>query len=320
MTESVVTLVAQKLAVSADEAEGLLSAYARALRARVEREGRVTVHGLGVFVRRDGQLTLEADAALLDAAWAGLDTLQTVEVLAADEPAPDPVIETDSAQAEGVTGEEAEAEETSKEGAVSTRSAHGKAVKPPRKRRPIFWPIATATAFVLGAGFMWIFGPWLLDSTSPPSQGAYDRADTVVTSGIDESLATAAASDTELSLTEEEPVMPPGAQVTTLPNGGAESEPDPQQPVTAFPRLDREAGGYTLIVGSFEASDRAAREVARMKTLLGNQDVPVDVMRDGPLFRTAVGQEPTIEGALALKERLSVLPADTWVLRIRANS
>ncbi|MFB3133041.1 MAG: SPOR domain-containing protein [Rhodothermales bacterium] len=89
---------------------------------------------------------------------------------------------------------------------------------------------------------------------------------------------------------------------------------------TTASRIDRAAGGYTLIVLSstrrLEAEAAAERFRRRFSTL------PVDVLvgeLDGvSRYRVGLGQVATVAAAVALRNRLAAdLPPDTWVTRIR---
>ena len=81
-------------------------------------------------------------------------------------------------------------------------------------------------------------------------------------------------------------------------------------------RLDRSQGGYTLIVASFQEESVAQTVALEYGSTLGK--VPVGVLYNAgdEFYRVAVGQVQTIPEALELKESLSALPEDAWVLRI----
>ncbi|MCY4172361.1 MAG: SPOR domain-containing protein [Bacteroidetes bacterium] len=80
--------------------------------------------------------------------------------------------------------------------------------------------------------------------------------------------------------------------------------------------LDRESGGYTLIIGSFNTPAQAMSVVERYRTIYPT--LPVDTLiGTGNQHRIAIGQVSTIPEALALKESLSEIPEDSWVYIIR---
>jgi len=79
--------------------------------------------------------------------------------------------------------------------------------------------------------------------------------------------------------------------------------------------LDRESGGYTLIVASFDAPARTLSVVERYRKIYPN--LPVDTLINSTnRHRVAIGQVSTISEALALKERLTEIPPASWPLNI----
>ncbi len=104
-------------------------------------------------------------------------------------------------------------------------------------------------------------------------------------------------------------------------------ESNPEQPLitlddavdpstTEIPLLNRETGGYTLVIGSFDTPEQASILIDEYRELYPT--IPVDTLRnhDNTLYRVAIGQVPTVSEALALKDRLTELPAQAWVLNI----
>ena len=90
-------------------------------------------------------------------------------------------------------------------------------------------------------------------------------------------------------------------------------------PLAADPEislLNRESGGYTLVIGSFDTPEQASILIDEYRGLYPT--IPVDTLRnhDNTLYRVAIGQASTISEALALKDRLTELPAQAWVLNI----
>ena len=84
----------------------------------------------------------------------------------------------------------------------------------------------------------------------------------------------------------------------------------------------RMRGGYTLIVSSRLHRGRAEEDARRVRTRLGDTALPVSIqvatVRGVLRYRVAVGEAATVPEAVALRDRLSgVLPADTWITRLR---
>ena len=88
------------------------------------------------------------------------------------------------------------------------------------------------------------------------------------------------------------------------------------------PRIDRAAGGYTLIVLSSTVRLEAEAAAERFRQRFSSRSLPVDVLV-GQLngvsqYRVGLGQVATVAAAVALRNRLAAdLPPDTWVTRIR---
>ena len=121
------------------------------------------------------------------------------------------------------------------------------------------------------------------------------------------------------SVAEAEAGLDVAAQDAVAPPADGEETPVVQAPPARG--LDRTLDGYTIIVASFDEPGVAAEEAARYRALVGDAQLPVDVMRsaDGTKFRVAIGQRPTIDAAVALRAELTVLPQDAWILRIAAD-
>ena len=91
-----------------------------------------------------------------------------------------------------------------------------------------------------------------------------------------------------------------------------------QEPVQEvdFPRLDRDASGYTIIVGSFATIEQALSIMNRYQEIYPN--IPVDTLvSDDMRYRVALGQTPTISEAVTLKDRLIEVPTDAWIKNIQ---
>ena len=80
--------------------------------------------------------------------------------------------------------------------------------------------------------------------------------------------------------------------------------------------LDRQLGGYTIILGSFATLSQALTVVEQYRILYPS--IPVDTLMnpDNTRYRVAIGQTSTIPEALALKSRLSQLPSGSWIFNI----
>ena len=88
------------------------------------------------------------------------------------------------------------------------------------------------------------------------------------------------------------------------------------------PRIDRAAGGYTLIVLSSTLRFEAEAAAERFRRHFSSRSLPVDVLvgeiNGVSRYRVGLGQVATVAAAVALRNRLAAdLPPDTWVTRIR---
>ncbi len=88
------------------------------------------------------------------------------------------------------------------------------------------------------------------------------------------------------------------------------------------PRIDRAAGGYTLIVLSSTLRLEAEAAAERFRRRFSSRSLPVDVLvgqiNGVSQYRVGLGQVATVAAAVALRNRLAAdLPPDTWVTRIR---
>ena len=101
-------------------------------------------------------------------------------------------------------------------------------------------------------------------------------------------------------------------------------EPPPEPPAETGP-IDRAQGGYTLVVGSRGSQATAEADAERVRQSLNDAAIPVDVLQGtangSTRYRIGVGQEPSIDEATALKQRLgNRITADAWVTRILPDS
>lgn len=86
-------------------------------------------------------------------------------------------------------------------------------------------------------------------------------------------------------------------------------------PSREFPTLDRQLGGYTLVIASFNVSSRALTVVEQYRRIY--PAIPVDTLiGTNNRFRVTIGQVSTIPEAVFLKENLSEIPPDSWVMNI----
>ena len=86
--------------------------------------------------------------------------------------------------------------------------------------------------------------------------------------------------------------------------------------------IDRTRSGYTLVVSSRLRREEAEEEARRYRARLEDPALPISILVanvEGVLrYRVAIGQVAAVPEAVALRSRLSgILPADTWVTRIR---
>ncbi len=118
----------------------------------------------------------------------------------------------------------------------------------------------------------------------------------------------------EQTLPQEEPQPPPSAALQP-----AVLEPD-LSGAAGSGLIDRLRGGYTVVIASFKDRAVAESEARRYREIVGDDAVPVDILRalqaETEWFRVSIGQVPTVDEALALKQRLPGLPESAWVIRI----
>ena len=117
------------------------------------------------------------------------------------------------------------------------------------------------------------------------------------------------------------PIPPESAVDETIPDGpvtegtGETVDTPPVQPDTRPILLDREAGGYTIILASFSISSSALATVEQYREIY--PDLPVDTLVSSDnRYRVTIGQVPTLPEAVALKNRLSEIPSDAWPVNI----
>ena len=347
MAESVVAFVAGKLSCRSGAAEKLLRGFASDLRRQAKEEGRVTINGLGTFTASSSELAFVPDEALLSAAWAALDGLEPVMVVsgkesAAELTADEALSQTSAGEAAppdlkpevtgGPAGTESRGDGPSAEEDARTSADTGpsessrppgaslprRPARPTRRPKPRWrWPVAILGMFIVGAALVLLLDFEQFEPQDPPGQHTIIAGDPTLTgpAGSEERLGPGANPLPNNSVAQE-------AQDSVGTKTEAGTDLPPQEEVRSQTRLDRNQGGYTLIVASFEDRAVAASEVDRTRMLISSPGIPVDIMRsrDGTKFRVTVGQQPTIEDALSLREQLTMLPSSTWVLRITADS
>ncbi|MCY3487659.1 MAG: SPOR domain-containing protein [Bacteroidetes bacterium] len=196
-----------------------------------------------------------------------------------------------------------------------------------RHRRKFNWRIAIPIIVVIAA----IGGYFVIQNYFPPSQQASNDAEspTILPVAPDSISADSAANITSIDRLDTvdqsieyafrvRPEPNPEQPLITLDDAtdppAVETSPLPADPET--PLLNRETGGYTLVIGSFDTPEQASILIDEYRELYPT--IPVDTLRnhDNTLYRVAIGQVPTIPEALALKDRLTELPAQAWVLNI----
>ncbi len=149
--------------------------------------------------------------------------------------------------------------------------------------------------------------PGTLESETPPAADA----------GV-----TAAPTETDIGINADESSEPEQGPIEeALPETEPEAGSGETLQAAAVATLDYALGGYTLIVASFPELATAESEVERFRSMVGRPDIPLEVMVsvDGTFHRVAIGQRPTLAEVQSLKEELTMLPPDAWVLRIPAN-
>lgn len=146
--------------------------------------------------------------------------------------------------------------------------------------------------------------PDSISADSAANVTSIERLDAVDQSAIDAFRVRPEPNPEQPSITLDDATDPPAV----------ETPPPPADPET--PLLNRETGGYTLIIGSFDTLEQASVLIDEYRELY--PAIPVGTLRnhDDTLYRVAIGQVPTISEALALKDRLTELPAQAWVLNI----
>lgn len=196
----------------------------------------------------------------------------------------------------------------------------------PEKRRPPAWPwlLALITVIVIGGVLYSVFDA----SDTPPSNDAPTTA-AVDTPPVDAprqaaSGADTTATDTPESVAENTPTAEETANDTPTPPD-QQGEPSSAAATSSDGPIDRAQGGYTLVVASSTQRDVADAEAARYRRRIDDASIPVDVLQgesNGVLrYRIAVGQVPTTEAAVDLKERLAAqIPESAWVTRILPDS
>ena len=173
----------------------------------------------------------------------------------------------------------------------------GEKIAPQPTERRQRWPWAAAAMIVVAAG-VYLFTQGIIESNGPADESAVISAPVIPDSASTDSITTVAVENSA----DREPSAAP--------------DPDTETGLETL-TFDHEAGGYTLIVGSFSEESTALEVAERYRNIY--PDIPIGILRssDDAKHRIAVGQAPTITEALDLKSRLNDLPPGSWVLSIR---
>ena len=179
---------------------------------------------------------------------------------------------------------------------LSSITVEDKIAPQPVQRRQR-WPWAAAAMVVVAAG-VYLITQGSNESNSPAEEATAISTPIIAEFALTDSITTV---DVEDSVDPEPPTVP---------------DPETEKGPETF-TLDREAGGYTLIVASFVDESTALEVAERYRSIY--PDIPIGILRssDDAKHRIAVGQAPTITEALDLKSRLNHLPPESWVLSIR---
>ena len=177
--------------------------------------------------------------------------------------------------------------------------------QPVRTRRAQPWVVASlviVAALVAGSYFILRFIPGPV--VPPVSETAETEVPAPVVSPV-----SATPEDTL------ENKVPADSQVTEILDDSAVSPP-PEQPEDPVPiLLDREAGGYTIVLASFMNPNRALATVEQYRTVY--PDLPVDTLvSNDNRYRVTIGQVSTLSEAVALKDSLRGLPSSAWPVNI----
>ncbi len=200
---------------------------------------------------------------------------------------------------------------------------------PKTRRRKLAWAISIPIA--VGAA---VVGYFAVQNNFGPSQQTSSNTESPALLPIAPDSMTADSAVNITSIDNFDPVDQPitdGFRVRPEPNPEQPSitlespadpppvETPPTQADPETPSLNRESGGYTLIIGSFDTSAQASILIAQYRDIYPTVPISTLQNRNNTLYRVGIGQVPTIAEALALKERLTELPADAWVLNILNN-
>jgi len=292
MAESIIAFIAERLNIPTGETEANVRRFAQALRSQAAESGEASVPGLGTFTHTETGLEFTPDDALLKAAWASVDSLETLEIVSHKNIPTTPIPGVPTPAREEPTPEESEDKGEPTPPVPPTSQS---------TRRGLLSGLALGTGLSLTAAVALVLLWWFLPNSGIPNLLPLgESADTVYV--VDTVLAEVVRVDTIYS-------RPPAAEPVT-------PDPPPTPPERGF---DRTVGGYTLIVASFQDFEVAEREVERFKQLTEALGLPVELLRssDGLRYRVALGQVPTPEAAIALRDQhIDLLPRNAWALLI----
>lgn len=184
------------------------------------------------------------------------------------------------------------------------------------------WPwVMGALLFVVIAG-----GAYYYFNMRGPSLAVNEELPPVVTNPTEETTGEQLGTPAENGETADPETEAPASDADTPTAPEEEGEiAEPPPPVAEEGKINRTTGGYTLVVGSRGTRANADADAARVREALNDSSIPVDVLEgtaNGTTrFRIGVGQVPTVDEAVALKQRLgNRITADAWVTSISSDS
>ena len=287
--ESFVTEFASTLEISPEDAEAVIAVLTKEMMDQMP----VTIKGLGTFARSQGGFSFSADEPLIQFIFDRSLDITSIEVKN-----------------------------------TPTASIPSKRSSP--SRRGAAWPIiAIPIVIVLIIGGYFLI-PRIMDFASPTTENPVsagmdadmtdappNEPDPSQSEGSDEVTSATNPTESDVDLPESDPITAESPEISS-------SDADPTAAATPanvstpnreFPILDRQLGGYTLVIGSFRASSRALTVVKQYRSIY--PVIPVDTLiGSNDRYRVTIGQVSTIPEAVFLKENLSQIPSDSWVMNI----
>ena len=279
-----VELIADRLSIRPEQAAEALNRLSSHLLQQVLRDEHVYVRGLGTFRQQGDVIGFEPAEELNAQANADFAGLEPVTIRAS-RPAARP-------------------------GARQHRAKR-------RRRAQAGWALA-GFAVVLAAAFLLVQEPSpflnLLPENSSPQQTAAGEEQ------LPPEVITASANNDSTAVLEADGITA-GADAQSDRNLAVSSQ---SLQLSGLRAIDPTRGGYTVVVASFRDPEVAQLEAGRIRALVQDTAVPVDVLTvwvEGlRQYRVSVGQVPSRGEALALRSRLGALPEDAWIRRIGIDS